>query len=209
MGNLGNLIGGNLIVKNLISDNYSTLNRLFPETIQGCETCQDESAGRLPTKLCQLKGLAAFRVQGSGWKGISKNVLGLCRNWLWGFWRGVWQQLWTVRGCLVEWLVIEEEINQGGFGWSHCREEYRHRRLVEYKGQQLVWLSCAWSPQLIPVLLKSDFWPPSVCLVLCFTAVGVSAAGSSRGFYVLVLGQGSRLLLDRLGLWCQQWVWSV
>lgn len=50
MGNLGNLIGGNLIVENLISDNYSTLNWLFPETFQGCETYQDESTEKLPRK---------------------------------------------------------------------------------------------------------------------------------------------------------------
>lgn len=106
--------------------------------------------------------------------------------------------LGTVRGSLVERSVIEEEINQGGF---QCRKESRHRKLVEYNGQQLVWLSCVWSPQLIPVLLKSDFWPPSVCLALCFTAVGVPTARSSRGFW--------GLLLDRLQVWCQQWVWSV
>lgn len=106
--------------------------------------------------------------------------------------------LGTVRGSLVERSVIEEEINQGGF---QCRKESRHRKLVEYNGQQLVWLSCVWSPQLIPVVLKSDFWPPSVCLALCFTAVGVPTARSSRGFW--------GLLLDRLQVWCQQWVWSV
>lgn len=39
--------------------------------------------------------------------------------------------LWIVRGCVVELLLIEEEINQGGFEWDHCRKEYRHRRLVE------------------------------------------------------------------------------
>lgn len=43
--------------------------------------------------------------------------------------------LGTVRGSLVERSVIEEEINQGGF---QCRKESRHRKLVEYNGQQLV-----------------------------------------------------------------------